>query len=141
MGLNLYEYGTDDVVSKILAYHDATDGTYQVNRFYLSNVTDTSFGYTNIVITLKDSSGDPLGLSAQTGIFYQLLALSSTNLDESLKADVWQSIPVANSITLTDIASGQEASRYFAVRTYVPRATAPKYIQEAEILVEAVEVV
>jgi hypothetical protein len=144
MALKLFSYDGDleinDTSNKIVAFHDATDGTYQVAKYYVSNIDNPLLGYSTINISLQSSTGSALSLSEQSGIFYQVIGVASDDLDDAIAPAFWENVPVNNSIYLTDIIAGIESNRYFALRTYVPRATAPKYITEAKLIVSANEV-
>jgi len=148
MALKLYSVssGTEvnDSTNKIVATHDAADGTYQIQTFYVSNETGTTLGYSNILVTLTDSAGEELAISPQTGIFYQLLPIEGEYLTEPTvqlpDTETWESAPFSNEIALTNIAPGDAGYRFFALRTYVPRGNASKYINEAKITITALEV-
>lgn len=142
MALKLYTVIDDSEINNndnpIVSYHDTTDGTYQISKFYLSNVSDTSKGYSNITISLKNNDGQALPISQQTGIYYQLLAIETVTDIPSL--ELWENVPYSNSITLTSIPKGEESSVYFALRIYVPRGTGAKYLTESNIVINAAEI-
>lgn len=148
MALKLYSVSSDmeinDSTNKIVATHDASDGTYQVQTFYVSNETGTTFGYSNIIVKLTDSAGEDLAISSQTGIFYQLLPIEGEYVTEPTiqmpDTETWESAPFSNEITLANILPGAAGYRFFALRTYVPRGNASKYINEAKITITALEV-
>jgi hypothetical protein len=148
MALKLYSVLTateiNDSTNKIVATHDAVDGTYQIQTFYVSNESDTNFGYSNIVIALTDNAGSDLAISSQTGIYYQLFPIEGSFVTEPTvelpDTETWESAPFSNEISLANIIPGDVVYRFFALRTYVPRGTASKYISEAKITISALEV-
>jgi hypothetical protein len=142
MALKLYTVIDDTEINNndnpIVSYHDTTDGTYEVSKFYLSNKDDTTKGYSNITVSLKDNAGQDLPISQQTGIYYQLLAIETIMDIPSL--EFWEKVPHSNSITLNSIPKDEESYVYFALRIYVPRATGAKYLTESNIVVTAAEI-
>jgi hypothetical protein len=129
-------YEVDNVTKRITSFHDTTDGSYSISRFYLIN-DPLELGYENITITLV-INGLENGPISQNGIVYQLLAMrDATALPEN---NVWENIPFNNEVAISNIEAGVESYRYFALRTYVPRGHGANYINEANLKILATEI-
>jgi hypothetical protein len=129
-------YEVDNVTKRITSFHDTTDGSYSISKFYLVNDPDT-LGYENITISLVVNGLENSPIS-QNGIVYQLLAINdATSLPEN---NVWENIPFNNEIAISNITAGVESYRYFALRTYVPRGHGANYINEASLKILAAEI-
>lgn len=130
--------------NKIINVHDASDGTYYIQSFYLTNADDTELGYSAISVSLKDLSGNDLGISEFNGIFYQLLAIEGAYGDEPTvelpDVETWENVLINNNIMLKSIPAGTAGYRFFLLRTYVPRGTSSQYLEEAKITISALEV-
>jgi hypothetical protein len=130
--------------NKIISVHDASDGTYYIQSFYITNENDTDLGYSAISISLKDLSGNDLVLSEYNGIFYQLLAVEGSYGDEPTvelpDIETWENVLINNDIMLKSIPSGAAGYRFFLLRTYVPRGTSSQYLEEAKLVINALEV-
>ncbi|NDB81131.1 MAG: hypothetical protein EB127_00050 [Alphaproteobacteria bacterium] len=127
----------DNVNRRITSFHDTSDGSYAITKFYLVN-DPIEVGYENITVTLFINNMENSPIS-QNGIVYQLLATrSETDVPTSKE---WENIPYNNEIAISNIDVGVESYRYFALRTYVPRGHGANYISEASLKVSATEIV
>lgn len=144
MALNLYAIGEDEGyhlidnnTTKITTFHDTSDGSYKITKFYISN-SPTTYGYENITISLV-VNGEENGPVSANGIVYQLLGIDS--LSDLPDPASWEHIPFNNTIAISNVPVNQETTRYFALRTYVPRGHGANYITEASLKINATEIV
>ena len=144
MALELYAvaqdneyYLVDNTDHRIVSFHDTSDGSYKISCFYIKN-QPTYYGYENITITLL-VDGEENSAVSSNGIVYQLLAMGS--LSDLPSPEAWEHIPNNNSLAIANIPVNTETTRYFALRTYVPKGHGANYISEASIKINAVEIV
>lgn len=130
--------------NKIISVHDASDGTYYIQSFYITNEDDPELGYSAIEISLVTVNDVPVIISQSNGIFYQLLALEGEMAEEATVelpgVETWENVLVNSEIMLKSIPAGIESYRFFVLRTYVPRGTSSQYLEEVKLNVSAVEV-
>jgi hypothetical protein len=127
----------DNTSNYITAFHDTSDGSYKITKFYITN-DPTWTGYENIEIAISIGA-QTNGPISSNGIVYQLLAVDS--LSQVPSGNLWEHLPYNNTVEISSIPVNTETTRYFALRTYVPRGHGANYLSEASIVISATEIV
>jgi len=125
----------DNTNTKIIAFHDTTDGSYRYQTLTLQN-TDENLGYTNISVAIA-INGVENGPISNNGIIYQLMPMESTTAD--IRDQNWENLPYNNTLTLADIEPGAIANRYLMLKTFVPKGNGVNFFNEATIKINATE--
>ena len=144
MGLALYindpvtglsDQLVENLNTKIIAFHDTTDGSYRYQTLTLQNDNE-DLGYVNITVSIV-INGVTNGPISNNGIIYQLMPMDSVNAD--IRAQNWENLQYNNTVILPNIEPGAIRSRYLMLKTFVPKGNGVNFFSEATIKINATE--